>query len=276
MMPSPQLLDHRSIVSVSGADAAPFLNGILTVSTIGIRQNENRYGALLTPQGKVIADMLVTLEGDAILLDCAASAAPALLKRLTMFKLRAAVAIEERTDLGAVAFEGEADSRARAAPHRRIAPRISAPSRDPAQYHAARIAAGLPEQGFDFGAEEVFPADINMDLLDGIDFQKGCFVGQEVVSRMKRRGTARRRTLKAAFTADISAPARVLANDFEIGMLTSVSGGAGLARVRIDRMAEAMAKNEAIAVNGHAIDLDAPPWLADELAAIAEAKETRT
>jgi tRNA-modifying protein YgfZ len=274
-MPSPQLLDHRSIVSVSGADAEAFLNGILTVSTIGIRRNENRYGALLTPQGRVIADMLVAREGDAILLDCATSVAPALLKRLNMFRLRAAVAIEERNDLGAIAFDGEADPRTREAPHRRIAPRAAAPQGDLAQYHAARIAAGLPEQGVDFGAEEVFPADINMDLFDGVDFQKGCFVGQEVVSRMKRRGTARRRTLKAAFAADISAPTPVLANGFEIGVLTSVSGGAGIARVRIDRMAEAMAKSEAITAGGHPITFDSPTWLADELAAIAEAKEAR-
>jgi tRNA-modifying protein YgfZ len=274
-MPSSQLLDHRSIVSVSGADAETFLNGILTVSTIGIQRNENRYGALLTPQGKVIADMLVAREGDAILLDCATSVGPALLKRLNLFKLRAAVAIQERNDLGAVAFDGEADPRAHGAPHRRIGPRASAPSGDRAQYHAARIAAGLPEQGVDFGAEEVFPADINMDLLGGVDFQKGCFVGQEVVSRMKRRGTARRRTLKAVFAADISAPAPVLANGFEVGVLTSVSGGAGLVRVRIDRMAEAMAKTEAITADGHPITFESPPWLADELAAIAEAKEAR-
>jgi tRNA-modifying protein YgfZ len=275
-MPSPQLLHHRSIVSVSGADAETFLNGILTVSTIGIQPNENRYGALLTPQGRVIADMLVTREGDAILLDCATSVAPALLKRLNMFKLRAAVAIEERIDLGAIAFDGDADPRASEAPHRRIGPRASSPPGDPAQYHAARIAAGLPEQGVDFGAEEVFPADINMDLFDGVDFRKGCFVGQEVVSRMKRRGTARRRTLKAAFAADISASAPVLVNGFEIGVLTSVSGGAGLARVRIDRMAEAMAKSEAITADGQPIVLDSPSWLVDELAAIADAKEART
>ena len=146
---------------------------------------------------------------------------------------------------------------------------------DIAAYHAARIAAGLPEQGVDFATEEVFPADINMDLNGGVDFRKGCFVGQEVVSRMKRRGTARRRTLKASFTADISAPAPVLANGFEIGLLTSVSGSAGLARVRIDRMADALAKNESITAGGQPIRLDNPPWLASELAAMGEAKESR-
>jgi hypothetical protein len=274
-MPSPQLLDHRSIVSVSGADAETFLNGILTVSSIGIQRNENRYGALLTPQGKVIADMLVTHEGDAILLDCAASVAPALLKRLNMFKLRAAVAIEERNDLAAIAFEGAADPRAREAPHRRISPRASAPPGDPAQYHAARIAAGLPEQGFDFGAEEVFPADINMDLLGGVDFQKGCFVGQEVVSRMKRRGTARRRTLIVKLDADAEPPCSLMIAGLEIGKLTSVQGRTGLARVRIDQVEDAEPWNEAHLQDGTAVTFDKRDWFAGELAAILEARRTK-
>jgi tRNA-modifying protein YgfZ len=271
-MPSPQLLAHRSIVSVTGTDAEPFLNGILTVSTIGIAQGEIRYGGLLTPQGKVIADMMVAREGEAILLDCAALVAASLLKRLQLFKLRAAVKIEERFDLGAIAFDGHPDPRDVLAPRRRIGSRASVSPGDPAQYHTARIGAGLPEQGFDFAPEDVFPADINMDLLGGVDFKKGCFVGQEVVSRMKRRGTARRRTLKAAVPPNTPTPASILANGFEIGMLTSISGGIGLVRVRVDRMAEALAKNEEITANCQPLVFDNPPWLALELAALGEAK----
>lgn len=271
-MPSPQLLSHRSIVSVSGAEAELFLNGILTASTTGIGAGEIRYGGLLTPQGKLIADMLVARDRDAILLDCAASAAAVVIKRLNMFKLRAAIMIEERFDLGAIAFDGAPDPRDPRAPHRRIVARASFAAGDPAEYHTARIAAGLAEQDVDFASEEVFPADINMDLTNGVDFRKGCFVGQEVVSRMKRRGTARRRTLKATVAADAPTPSSVLANGFEIGLLTSVSGGLGLARLRIDRMAEALAKNEDITVSGQEIIFDRPAWLADELAALSEAK----
>ena len=272
-MPSPVFLDHRAVLVVSGADAGTFLNGLLTISTLDLPEGEMRYGALLTPQGKVIADMILTRTADGFFLECDASVAPSLLKRLRMFKLRAAVAIEERSDLGVTAFEGSPDPRSPLAPARRIGPRPAASS-DMAAYHTARIAAGVAEQGVDFGAEEIFPADINMDLNGGIDFRKGCFVGQEVVSRMKRRGTARRRTLKATFAADIPAPSPVLAGGFEIGMLTSVSGGAGLARVRIDRMSEAMAKNEVITAAGQPIRLDGPPWLASELTAMAEARES--
>ena len=190
-MSSPVFLDHRAVLVVSGADAEAFLNGLLTVSTIDVPEGENRYGALLTPQGKIIADMILTRISDGFLIDCDAAVAPSLLKRLRMFKLRAAVAIEERSDLGVTAFAGSPDPRSRLAPARLIAARATT-SADTAPYHAARIAAGVAEQGIDFGAEDVFPADINMDLNGGIDFRKGCFVGQEVVSRMKRRGTARR------------------------------------------------------------------------------------
>ena len=269
-MTKPVFLAHRSVISVSGADAETFLNGIVTSSTLDLRTGEFRYGALLTPQGKVIADMLLTREEGAILIDCAEVAAASVTRRLTMMKLRAAVTIGPRDDLGVMAFAGAADPRAPLAPARRIAPREL--GGDLGDYHAARIAAGLPEQGFDFGLEEVFPADINMDLVDGVDFRKGCFVGQEVVSRMKRRGTARRRTLKARVYANVAATAPVLANDFEIGMLTSISGGAALARVRIDRLAEARAKGETIMAGGAPITFEDPPWLAGELNAMSETK----
>lgn len=272
-MSSPVFLDHRAVLVVSGADAEAFLNGLLTVSTIDVPEGENRYGALLTPQGKIIADMILTRITDGFQIECDAAIAPSLLKRLRMFKLRAAVAIEERSDLGVTAFEGSPDPRSPLAPSRLIGARATTRG-DTAAYHAARIAAGVAEQGIDFGAEDVFPADINMDLNGGIDFRKGCFVGQEVISRMKRRGTARRRTLRATVAADIPAPSPVLANGFEIGLLTSVSGGAGLARVRIDRMTDALAKNESITAGGMPIELDNPPWLAAELAAIAAAKES--
>jgi folate-binding protein YgfZ len=275
-MTAPARLSHRTIISVSGADAETFLNGLLTVSVSGMTPARLRYGALLTPQGKIIADMLIANEDGAFLIDCDSGVSPNLLKRLNMFRLRAKVVIEERADLCATAFDGAPDPRSELAPHRRIALRNDASAgdapRDAGEYHAARIAAGLAEQGIDFASEDVFPADINMDLIGGIDFKKGCFVGQEVVSRMKRRGNARRRTLTARVAAGMTTPAPVLAGDFEIGTLTSISGGAALARLRIDRLAEAQSKGEPITANGQPVTFDNPPWLAAELAALKEAK----
>lgn len=273
-MQQPVRLCHRTIVSVAGADAEPFLNNIVTASTIRLETNAYRYGALLTPQGKVIADMLIARAGDTILLDCARIAAPAVLKRLALMKLRAAVSIAVREDLAVFAFAGLPDPRDPHAPHRLIAPDADATS-DDAAYHAARIAAGLAEQGSDFGVEEVFPADINMDIVGGVDFRKGCFVGQEVVSRMKRRGTARRRTLRVRAAGGIAGPAPVVADGFDIGVLTSFSGGAGLARVRIDRLAEAEAAGQAPTAHGVALTFDKPGWLAGELAALSAGKDIR-
>lgn len=272
-MQKPLFLADRAIISVSGADAELFLNGILTASTLGLKDESFRYGALLTPQGKVIADALITRCDDAILLDCAASAAPALAKRLTLMKLRAAVVIAQRDDLGVSVFDGKADPRSALAPYRRIGPRTAVD--DPAPYHAARIAAGLAEQGADFAGEDVFPADINMDLLNGVDFKKGCFVGQEVTSRMKRRGTARRRTLKAAVAPGVAPGTPVMAGDFEIGLLTSISGNAALVRLRIDRLAEAEAKDDILTAAGYPVVIHHPDWLAGELTALAEARETK-
>jgi folate-binding protein YgfZ len=274
-MNQPIRLSHRTIISVTGEDAETFLNGIVTASTLKLETDAYRYGALLTPQGKVIGDMLIAHRDGEILLDCASVAAPALIKRLTLMKLRAAVTITERADLAAFAFTGAPDPRDQRAPHRAIAARTDATSDDAGAYHAARIAAGLAEQGVDFGVEEVFPADINMDLMGGVDFRKGCFVGQEVASRMKRRGTARRRTLKVRLAAEIALPAPILADGFEIGLLTSFSGGEGLARVRIDRMAEAEAAGQAFTANGVALVFDQPDWLAGELAALNEAREAK-
>ncbi len=272
-LPAPVRLDHRALLSVTGADAETFLNGLLTQSTLGLHTGERRYAALLAPQGKIIADMIVERTFDGFLLDTDASIAPALLKRLTMFKLRAQVTVVARDDLAATAFEGAPDPRSAVAPKRKYSVRNPALGSDPSAYHAARVAAGVPEQGADFGAEEVFPADINMDLFNGVDFKKGCFVGQEVVSRMKRRGAARRRTL--AVRVINAAPGPILASDFEIGALTSVAGDAGLARVRIDRLAEAEAAGQTLTVNGTPLSFVKPVWLAGELETLHSAKDQR-
>lgn len=279
-MPLPVRLDHRAIVSVNGADAETFLQGLLTQSALGMDPGDRRYGALLTPQGKVIADMLLEKTADGFLLDCDKATAPALVKRLALFRLRAAVSVAERTDLRVVAFDGAADPRSALAPRRLIAPDTprdggAVTHTGVAAYRDALVRAGLAEQGADFISEAVFPADINMDLIGGIDFRKGCFVGQEVVSRMKRRGTARRRTLGVSGPEGAHlALAPILAGDAEIGTLTSLtpSGERGLARVRIDRMAEAEAAGERFTVDGVAIAIDRPAWLAGEIAALGQSR----
>jgi folate-binding protein YgfZ len=267
------LLPHRAVISVTGIDAETLLNGVFT-NTTAVPIGERRWSALLTPQGKVIADFIIARGPEGYLLDVDQDAAADLVRRLNLFRLRAKAAIELRSDLAVFAFDGAPDPRSPEAPTRAISPKNRASVRDIAEYHQRRIAAGIAEQGFDFASEEVFPADINMDLMHGVDFKKGCFVGQEVVSRMKRRGTARRRTLAVKLHGAAQAlPAPVLAGVDDIGTLTSVAGDIGLARLRIDRLAEA--GDASITAGGAALDILAPDWLAGEQAAIAAAKHAK-
>ena len=258
-MTTPIFLAHRSIISVTGADAEPFLNNIVTVSTLDLAAGELRYGALLTPQGKVIADMLLAREGETILIDCDTAAAPALAKRLTLMKLRAAVAIRERPDLGVRVFAGGPDPRSPLAPQRKIEMRDAAG--DASAYHAARIAAGLPEQGADFGAEDVFPADINMDLLGGVDFRKGCFVGQEVVSRMQHKTVTRTRVVPVTFQGNAPAEgAEVKIGGKAAGFFGSSANGRGLAKLRLDRVEDGLKAGEKLSVGNIPIKLTKPDW----------------
>ncbi len=276
-MTLPVRLDHRAVISIAGPDAESFLNGLLTQSSLSFVSGERRYGALLTPQGKVIADLLLAQGPAGFLADVAADAADALVRRLSLFRLRAAVAIERRSDLAVFAFAGSPDPRSAEAPARAITARERAASTEVERYHAARIAAGLAEQGVDFASEEVFPADINMDLLNGVDFRKGCFVGQEVVSRMKRRGTARRRTLVVELPDGAPAlPAILSAGDVELGVVTSVAGGLGLSRMRIDRLASTQAAGQAVTAGDLAVTVREPSWLAGEIAALRASKGETT
>ncbi len=276
-MSSAVLLPHRSVLGVHGPDARVFLQNILTLDTVSGPADAHGYGALLTPQGKILSDMILVPDGDGFLLDVDTSAAADLSRRLSMFRLRSNVVIAARDDLAVAAFAGAPDPRSPLTPHRNIVTRadLEEPSgADLARYHAARIAAGLAEQGSDFGPAEVFPADINMDLLGGVDFRKGCYVGQEVVSRMKRRSTARRRTLTLTVPDDVAAPAPVLAGDTEIGVVTSTAGGRALARLRIDRLAEADAAGHSVTVGGHPVAVIRPDWLEGELRQLAAARQT--
>ncbi|MBU6318269.1 MAG: folate-binding protein [Alphaproteobacteria bacterium] len=231
-------LPLRSVLTVEGPDAESFLNGLLTQSTLGMTIGDTRYGALLTPQGRVIADMLIHKSPLGFDLDCARLAAPEVERRLQLFKLRSRVTIfPDPTKIILGLTNGGAQG-SRAAPQRSIG-RADNPTDTISlqSFEAARIRAGRPEQGVDFGVEEVYPSDINMDLSGGVDFHKGCFVGQEVVSRMKRRTNVRRRTAVLQLSEDIKdLPSPVFAGEEEIGAITSASDRLGLARLRTDRL----------------------------------------
>ena len=272
---SPIHLDQRAVLSVRGADAEPFLQKLLTQSVEGMETGAAAYGALLTPQGKVIADMILQRQDDGFLIDAPIQADEALLKRLNMLRLRASVEIAPEPDLAVYAFVpgGFDDPRSPLLPQRAFKPVGAHTRTSPHLWRRTRIEACVPEQGSDFGESEVFPADINMDFINGVDFKKGCFIGQEVVSRMKRRGTSRRRTLlfKFADTApDRGAPVSV--GEETIGEITSREGELALARVRIDRMAKAVeALGDAFHSDERQAELIKPDWLDGQIEAISKA-----
>ncbi|WP_420392036.1 YgfZ/GcvT domain-containing protein [Acuticoccus sp.] len=226
------ILSGRSVVSVSGADRLAFLDGLVSCRTATLRPGDLAYGALLTPQGKVVTDLFAHALPDRVALDVPSSIADDLQRRLSLYKLRAAVTVE-RTDERVVVGEGPADPRADGLGGRAVASVHGAD--DDEEYHAARIAAGVPDAVLDFELGDAFPHDANMDLTGGVDFAKGCFVGQEVVSRMRHRGTARRRTVIAAADAPLESGAPVSAGGRVVGRLGTVVGRRGLALVRIDR-----------------------------------------
>jgi hypothetical protein len=257
-------LPDRGVVKVSGEDARNFLNGLVTTDVTLVRPGLGRFGALLTPQGKIIVDFLITEapagHGGGFLLDCPRALAAGLATKLGFYKLRAKVAVEDLSDnLGVLAvWDGEpavkpdltfADPRDATLGWRILVPEdlaqkvadlIGAERVEVSAYEALRIGAGAPRGGLDFIYGDAFPHETNMDRLHGVDFDKGCYVGQEVVSRTQHRGTARTRTLRIALDGPApEAGSPILAGEKPVGTMGSSAGATGLALIRIDRAADA-------------------------------------
>jgi tRNA-modifying protein YgfZ len=269
-------LEDRSVVRVAGEEAAAFLHGLVTNDVAHIEVGGARFAALLTPQGKILFDFFIyrapAETGATFLIDCPANAAADLVKRLGFYRLRAKIAIlDESAELKVAAFwDGEetqglpsgflyADPRDRRLGFRAILPRTEAAglAQAPADYESHRISLAAPKGGADFAYADAFPHDVNMDLLNGVDFEKGCYVGQEVVSRMRHRGGARKRIVRVRFAeAAPSAGAPIKSGEATIGALGSSSGAEALALVRVDRLAEAQAAGRALTADGVALAVE--------------------
>jgi tRNA-modifying protein YgfZ len=235
---SPQLLPDRAAVSVRGDGALAFLHNILTCDVAGLANGQAAYGALLSPQGKILHDIFVFNAGEAVLIDCALEQRAALIQKLMLYKLRAKLEITARDDLEiAVGDEGYVDPRNSAMGYRFF---TSAGSFNRAQgYDAVRIALGLADSVQDIGSNILFPHEANFDLINGVSFSKGCYVGQEVVSRMQHRGTARSRILRVECSP--SAPIKgseIRSGDILIGEVLSSIGSQALALIRTDRLTQ--------------------------------------
>ncbi len=286
------LLAERGVVKVAGDGTRNFLHGLLTADILSLQPGEARFCALLSPQGKIIADFLVTeasaKDGGGFFLDCPRELCGSVVERLNRYKLRAKFIIEDLSEVLGVlaAWNGSAvpppaqsggmiglayaDPRLPAlgirmmlSPHRAdaAAAALGATLVDAADYEAHRIALGIPRGGVDFAYGEAFPHEADMDQLAGVDFGKGCYVGQEVVSRMEHRGTARTRSVLIRY--DGAAPragSTITAGGRQLGTIGSAAAGKAIALLRLDRVADALARGEPLLAAELPIRPIKPDW----------------
>lgn len=263
----------RALFRVSGADARSFLQGMLTQDLERLEESPVLYAALLSPQGKVLADMFVQAGPDgALLLDAPTARGAALSRRLSMYKLRARVDVEDISDRFAIMFSAAPFEGAHADPRlpggalgwRRMVSRAEASTlADGAQaYERKRLALGVPDLARDCGEEEVFALEALLEEMHGVDFQKGCYVGQENVSRMKRRATTRKKFCPIVF--DGPPPAfgtSVRAGEIDLGTVRTGGPGRALALLRLDRALAALEAGTPLTADGREVRPDPPPWL---------------
>lgn len=292
-MPTTRLAD-RALITVEGPDAEHFLQNILTVDLDGVASGVAAPGALLSPQGKILFDFLVSRTNDGFRLDCRADIADDFVRRLTLYKLRAKVQIS-RLDQPLVAASWGTES-STSQPHSgdpdtgitvlrdvrfreslpvwRLYGEGSAPD-DLDGYTRLRIQAGIAESGADYQLGDAFPHDVLLDQTGGVGFRKGCYIGQEVVSRMQHRGTARRRVLIASAAAPLPpAGTEILAGGRPVGSLGTVAGRNGLAIARIHRVKDAMDGGHALLADSTDVSLTIPDWASFSFPSSTEGAET--
>ncbi|WP_296820548.1 folate-binding protein [Brevundimonas sp.] len=253
-------LDSRALIAVTGPDARPFLHNLLTQDLATLKPGELRFGALLGPQGRLLFDLFLLGTDEGVILDCAADRRATLIQRLGMYRLRAAVEIrpDDRPVWAAWAEAAPSDWP--------VDPRLAGLGRrgfgdgpradtDEAAYLEHQLGLGVPDPARDAKADADYPIEANFDLLNGIDFQKGCFIGQETTSRMKRRGRVKSRLVPIAFKG--AAPAfgtEVLSGELRAGEVRSGAEGQAMALLRLDRLQE-------LTADGRAVAADLPDWL---------------
>jgi folate-binding protein YgfZ len=278
---APAHMPNRGVLRIEGEDARSFLNGLVTNDMNAVTVDHPGYGALLTPQGKVIVDFIIVElpaeDGGGFLLDCPLIHIPDLIRRLTLYKLRARVTITDLSETAAVVVSIErgrldrdagvvyADPRLDALGERAIVARADLADIAPAnldRYDEHRITLGVPEGGKDFAYGEVFAHEILLDQLGGVSFSKGCYVGQEVVSRMEHRGTARTRIVPIVFIDGLRSEWEVEASTGGriIGQVGSTANGRGLAMLRLDKVADAMAAGDPLLGGGLPFRLEKPAY----------------
>jgi folate-binding protein YgfZ len=258
-------LESRALIAVGGADWRDFLQGLITQDVDTLAGGEARFGALLTPQGRLLYDLFVVGRADGAWLDVEAQHRDAFLQRLMMYRLRAKVDLaKDETPVFAIYGEGEPVAGGLVVRD----PRLPAlgwrgygafeATVDEAHREAFKLSLGVPGPA-DWGTDKTYPIEADFDLLNGVDFRKGCFVGQETTSRMKRRGQIKSRMLPLAFDGPAPSPGtEVLAGDLRAGEVLSGGNGRAMALVRLDR---ALGKD--LTVEGRPARVEPPDWMVD-------------
>lgn len=261
-------LSDRAVLEVTGPDAASFLQGLVTNDVTKVSPAGPVWAALLSPQGKYLFDFLVFArpEGDGFLLDAEAERADMLAKRLSMYRLRAKVEIAPRSDLSVYAAWGEgpapegavADPRLPALGHRWIAEGGLAATATAADYDAHRLALGVPNGSRDIGIDKMLWLETNAAELNGVDFRKGCYVGQENTARMYHRSKVRKRLMPVRLSAPVGEDITLRTPDGkDAGELRSHANGRGIAFLRM----EYVEANAPLTLGGAPAEVVWPEWL---------------
>jgi folate-binding protein YgfZ len=262
-----QKLPSRAVISVAGEGAKDFLQNLVTADIDALNPGEATYSALLQPQGKILFDFFVLAEDGRYAIDCSKTQKAELLKRLTFYKLRAKVNLTDSDeDVGVAAAKpanglSYTDPRTAQLGVRLIAGKGSLPESDPEAYRGGRIRLGIADSDEDIGSGELFPHEANLDQLGAVSFKKGCFIGQEVVSRMEHRGTARNRIVPVYSARNAAAKgSTIAAGGKTIGTVLSASDKDALALIRLDRLKDAVEAREGLLTESGPIHVRKPGW----------------
>ncbi len=264
-------LSNRALVHITGEEAEKFLQAVITTNLDQLGPHELKPGALLTPQGKILFDFLVSRIESGLRFDLPTNVAGDFIKRITLYKLRTKAEIMQSSE-SLVSVCWQSDS------HPSENDSIKHDSRFPAELNVFRLYThasanadldawtqlraeyGIAEGEADFNYGDAFPHDVNFDQTGGVSFPKGCFIGQEVVSRMQHRGTARRRVLVARSKASLPPMGTpITVGEREIGVMGSSANSVGLALVRIDRVKDALDSGATIRAGEASVTLSLPP-----------------
>lgn len=256
------LLPNRSVIAVSGEDAREFLQGLITNDIRKVTADTPIFAAILTPQGKFLYDFFIIEHHGKLFLDVAKATRAELVKRLTMYKLRSKVDIAELSWMQVAVAWGNSDiagevkftdPRLSALGVRVLGSVLKAEANDAYEHH--RISLGVPEGGRDLESNDSFPMQWAYDKLNAVDFNKGCYVGQEVTARAKHIGTVRKRPYKIQASSTLpAAGAPIMTEGKEAGKMATSIGNTGVALLNIE------AVSGQLSCEGMHVQAEMPVW----------------